>query len=751
MLCLFFLNSALILKLPLYNKIRQLKRKLTQMQSKQLKLVRRLKSSTLKRKTKGAAPNTKPDEDHLQDQCEEYEMPSKPDDTSEPADTSAPADTSEPVDTSETEVGQGEHETNEVHKPDCTALNPKESAIKLLEESGVSAKKHPKIVKEITAFQTLTQQVSAAPKKMKLELFKKHNTTDSNRCASYLGAKLGVHRRSIFSPRKTSAAYGKRFAAKQAKVREFLQQPENSTMLPGKHDALTHGNHKYTLNDTLANLYNRFTVENPACNMSRSTFAKLRPRWMKPIQYASRRQCLCSRHQNFSLKLKAIGRMSSPNTFIIAHDDSAIVAMLDDLPDEDIHYKEWQRVDITYQNKIIKKMRLADVQVHKQEFKEIFLNESKEFRQHVQRATTQYIEINNLKQNLEPMCEITIQMDYSENYVCSYQDEPSQIYYDRNQVSLHPMIVHYRDQTGTLQHITFVGISDEKSHSAITTFTFIQKLIPKVQDDLPSLKYVHFITDSPASQYRNRTIAKLIANFPAFFPGLKASWEYLEAGHGKGPCDGIGGSVKKSADIAIKKGCVIANASEFYMWAQENLGHIKSVFITPEEIQQSERKLRNPIAIKGLSLIHTLRPYENAIWMRECSCYKQCCQSVPTCSGWIKTDVSVNDKISEETSQVNNAENVILTRNATTISADAPVTEAGPRYSIHDFVEARYGKRLYIGQVQEYAPDTNDYYISFMRKGRNGQYIWPPRKDEVWVIESAITRVVKMTDGHLVE
>jgi hypothetical protein len=36
--------------------------------------------------------------------------------------------------------------------------------------------------------------------------------------------------------------------------------------------------------------------------------------------------------------------------------------------------------------------------------------------------------------------------------------------------------------------------------------------------------------------------------------GAEATWDYLEAGHGKGPCDGLGSSVKRSADMAVKQG-----------------------------------------------------------------------------------------------------------------------------------------------------------------------------------------------------
>ena len=45
---------------------------------------------------------------------------------------------------------------------------------------------------------------------------------------------------------------------------------------------------------------------------------------------------------------------------------------------------------------------------------------------------------------------------------------------------------------------------------------------------------------------------------------------YLESGHGNGPCDGLGASVKREANMAIKQGTVlIQNGDHFYAWTQE--------------------------------------------------------------------------------------------------------------------------------------------------------------------------------------
>ena len=48
----------------------------------------------------------------------------------------------------------------------------------------------------------------------------------------------------------------------------------------------------------------------------------------------------------------------------------------------------------------------------------------------------------------------------------------------------------------------------------------------------PNVECLYYWTDSPTSQYRNKTIFQLIANHEKLF-GIKAKWNYFEAGHGK--------------------------------------------------------------------------------------------------------------------------------------------------------------------------------------------------------------------------
>lgn len=57
------------------------------------------------------------------------------------------------------------------------------------------------------------------------------------------------------------------------------------------------------------------------------------------------------------------------------------------------------------------------------------------------------------------------------------------------------------------------------------------------------------------------------ANHEAQF-GISGRWSYLESGHGNGPCDGLGASVKRAAYNAVKQGKTSIHCSEELLkWA----------------------------------------------------------------------------------------------------------------------------------------------------------------------------------------
>ena len=184
-------------------------------------------------------------------------------------------------------------------------------------------------------------------------------------------------------------------------------------------------------------------------------------------------------------------------------------------------------------------MKVIEESLPKAEFVTVFKKEVQEFCDHVERVRTQYKELRQLKENL-PEHEIILQMDFAENFSCRSLDEVQTAYWNQTSVTLHPVVAYYREG-GKLKHKSIAIISDEAHHSASTVCAFIDAIIPKLREIDPRVRKIHYWTDSPSSQYRNRFIFYTIASHEEKY-GIKAQWNYFEAGHGKGPCDGLGGT-----------------------------------------------------------------------------------------------------------------------------------------------------------------------------------------------------------------
>lgn len=143
----------------------------------------------------------------------------------------------------------------------------------------------------------------------------------------------------------------------------------------------------------------------------------------------------------------------------------------------------------------------------------------------------------------------------------------------------------------------------------------LRKLIPLIKENYPQLEKVNYLTDSPTSQYRNKTIFILLCNHQNEFEGIQAKWDYLEAGHGKGPCDGLGASVKRSADMAIRqsKGQYKALKNFFY-WAKNssNNSTVSYFYISQEDYDTCDRDVKalcdTIVAVPGTMKAHPAVP-----------------------------------------------------------------------------------------------------------------------------------------------
>ena len=135
------------------------------------------------------------------------------------------------------------------------------------------------------------------------------------------------------------------------------------------------------------------------------------------------------------------------------------------------------------------------------------------------------------------------------------------------------------------------------------------------------------------SQYHNKTIFYVVSNRQKFF-GSTASWNYFEAGHGNRPCYGVGGSVKKMADEAVRQQkVVIEDTSDFFAWTQQHMSSssMSFSFVPEQECKIAQKEIEefgNIKPVPGTMRIHAVAAVPSnpsQVIIRATSCH---CQNV---------------------------------------------------------------------------------------------------------------------------
>lgn len=166
---------------------------------------------------------------------------------------------------------------------------------------------------------------------------------------------------------------------------------------------------------------------------------------------------------------------------------------------------------------------------------------------HIFRARWQQKQMTNCIYHLKPGS-IAMVMDFSENYGCLFQSEVQSGFFDRNQVTIHPMMIYYKikeeegENKETLVKHAIVGISEDNKHDADAVLEFEKQALDIVSKDIHiQIKEIHQWTDGCAAQYKGKkSFAEIsLRNKPS------VCRNGFETSHGKNVCDGLRSNSKK--------------------------------------------------------------------------------------------------------------------------------------------------------------------------------------------------------------
>jgi hypothetical protein len=233
------------------------------------------------------------------------------------------------------------------------------------------------------------------------------------------------------------------------------------------------------------------------------------------------------------------------------------------------------------------------------------------------------------KESLINKKEIMCQMDFAENYSCITQDSIQSHYFVRPQVTIHPFVVYYNDGS-SIKVLNYIVIADIKKHNTISVYAFQKKMLSKLKDKFPELEKIIYLSDGCAEQYKNKSNFKNVCCHEKDF-NIKAEWHFFPTSHGKGPCDGNGGTIKRMAkDACIRKTAEINSAKQFYDWAtsQEVKHQFKKdwefIYATDTDYTDAEIMLKERfddlVPIPGTKKYHAFIPKdERSIYASEYS------------------------------------------------------------------------------------------------------------------------------------
>ena len=375
-------------------------------------------------------------------------------------------------------------------------------------------------------------------------------------------------------------------------VLQYYNSDDVSRAMPGSRDYVTvkmngkcERKQKRLLYSSLKEIYLGYKEEFPDRNIGFSSFAALRPKHCKLLgSSGSHNICVCTIHENVLLMIHAVEKYfkhddknyylkkllcDSPKRSCYLRECQSCPStqnlersVLDNFEERDlteIRFEQWVSTDRCDLEKFVKPV---------EEFVAYFCEKLEKLVTHDFIKNQQSDFLKKAKSNLKTG-EIVVICDFSENFSFVLQDAVQSHYWSNDQATIHPFEIYYRE-SGELKHLSFIVISEVLKHDTIAVQVFISHLMSFLKDKI-QIKKAIFMSDGAASQYKNRKNFASLCKFKSMYK-IEAEWHFFATSHGKGPCDALGGNLKRMArreSLAKLHEHPITTAKQLYEWAEK--------------------------------------------------------------------------------------------------------------------------------------------------------------------------------------
>ncbi|CAH2008898.1 unnamed protein product [Acanthoscelides obtectus] len=225
----------------------------------------------------------------------------------------------------------------------------------------------------------------------------------------------------------------------------------------------------------------------------------------------------------------------------------------------------------------------------------------RELKKHSFNITTQYRSYRDVIDNLKSD-EIVLHINFSENYSCKCFEEVQCHHFggSRKQVTLHTGVMYTKTEEEDKPTIMSFCTN---SHTSMSIWTH-HPVISNLKTVLPNITTIHFFSDGPATQYRQKLNFYFIFTEIFKYNFVRVTWNFFEAGHGKGAADGIGGYLKRTADKKVATGSDISD-SETFFHTLRNSSKVRLYLVTDNDIENVEKTVpKNVVPLQGTMQVH---------------------------------------------------------------------------------------------------------------------------------------------------
>lgn len=201
-----------------------------------------------------------------------------------------------------------------------------------------------------------------------------------------------------------------------------------------------------------------------------------------------------------------------------------------------------------------------------------------------------------------------------------------------------------------------------------------------------------------------------------FLRGIKeVSWNFSEKAHEKGAPDGVGGSIKRSADAFVHQGGDIQCPQELFSFLEKSSSTVKFKWISEDDILLIDEAVPNALpVVKGTLGIHQITTDSaGKIFHREVSCFCHRLGLPCECGTPSFLDFSSGKDASSTTTEELVGKMVIV----------------------------KYDEKPFVGQVQKVVGEEIE--VSCMRQmGKKNTFTWPEVSDVIFYFQSDVKAII---------